>query len=141
MEILSGENSIDLYDPNWRIYSRNPNEPPHFVSQNAIVKNSMVTEGAIVYGHVENSVLFHGCYVGEGATVRNSIVLPDARIEAGATVDYSIIGQEAVIRAGAHIGKKMGECEKGAIAVVGNELTVGAGAVVDAGEMLAENRM
>lgn len=140
MEILQGENCVDLYDPNWKIYARNPNEPPHFVSEDAIVKNSMLTEGAIVYGHVENSVLFHGCYIGEGVTIRDSIIMPGARVEAGATVDYSIVGQEATICPDARIGKKMDECEKGAIAVIGNGLTIGAGVVVEAGEMVAENR-
>ncbi len=142
MAILSGEDiSIDLHEPSWRIYSRNPNEPPHFVSEEAIVKNSMVTEGANIYGHIENSVIFYGCYVGTGAIVRNSVIMPNARIEAGAAVDYAIVGQEAVIGAGARVGQKMSECEKGQIAVIGNELTVGAGVTVGAGEMLAENRL
>ena len=140
MEVLNGEEGIELADPDWRIYSRNPNEPPHYVADNAVIKNSMITEGARIYGDVENSVIFYGAYVGPGATVRNAVIMPDARIEAGAVVDYSIVGQEAVIGAGARIGLPMNECKKGDIAVVGNELKVSAGASVAPGEMLAENR-
>ena len=140
MEILSGEAGIELSDPSWRIYSRNPNEPPHFVADNAIIKNSMVTEGSRIYGHVENSIIFYGSYVGEGARIRNSVIMPDARVEAGATVDYAIVGQEAVISRGARVGAPMNEVPKGQIAVVGNEITISAGAVVEAGEMIAENR-
>ena len=111
MELLGKERSLKLSDPSWRIYTRNANEPPHLIAPQAKIINSMLTEGARIYGTVENSVLSYGTYIGEGAVVRDSIILPYSRVEAGAVVEYSIVGQEACIGAGARIGEPK-EAEK-----------------------------
>ena len=42
----------------WKIYSRSMEKPPHYISENALVKNSIVSEGCEIYGDVENCVLF-----------------------------------------------------------------------------------
>ena len=148
MELLEEERSINLSDPSWRIYARNANEPPHFISDNALVVNSMLAEGARVYGQVENSVLSYGTYVGEGAVVKDSIVLPYSRIEAGARVEYAIVGQEAQIGRDTRVGEPKDSSREGRqpdpmagfLAVVGDEIKIGDGCVVSAGEMLTQNR-
>ncbi|MBC8542835.1 glucose-1-phosphate adenylyltransferase [Bianquea renquensis] len=141
MELLEEDSPINLHDPSWRIYARNPNEPPHYAADGAVIKKSMVTEGTQIYGTVEHSVIFYGGYVGKDAIVRDSIVLPGARVEEGAVVEYSIIGQDSIISRNAAVGQRKEECPKGAIAVVGDELVVGEGVAVEAGEMLDANRI
>ena len=74
---------LDLYDPAWRIYSRNPVLPPHYVSKEARVERSLVTEGCEVYGRVQHSVLFAGAKVDPGAEVYDSVIMPHAHIRAG----------------------------------------------------------
>jgi len=104
MELLKDEPPINLYDEPWRIFSRNPNEPPHFVDEGARIVNSLVCEGCRIYGTVENSILSSGVIVEKGAAVYDSIVMADTKICAGAQVDMTIIDEDAVIGKGAAVG-------------------------------------
>ncbi|MEL7604244.1 MAG: glucose-1-phosphate adenylyltransferase, partial [Bacillota bacterium] len=97
MDLLEEPPLLDLYDPAWRIYSRNPVMPPHYVSREARVERSLVTEGCEVFGRVQHSVLFAGARVDIGAEVYDSIVMPGARILSGAKVHKAIIDERAVI--------------------------------------------
>lgn len=107
MDLLDPKTQLNLYDPSWKIYSRNPVMPPHYVSDKAKVENSMVTEGCVIEGDVDFSILFAGVTVEEGATVRYSIVMPGTVIKKGATVEYAIVAENAVIEEGASIGASL----------------------------------
>lgn len=143
MDLINPKVPLDLYDPTWRIYSRNPVAPPHYVARGASVQNSMVTEGCKVYGKIDFSILFASVTIEEGAVVRDSIVMPGAVIKRGAIVDYSIIGEDAVIGENAKVGSRPeGISDKAdwGISVVGPNVSLSDGAVVKAKEMLETNR-
>ena len=63
MDLLDPKVPLDLYDDSWKIYSRNPVMPPHFVAQGAVVENSMVTEGCTIAGKIDFSILFAGVVI------------------------------------------------------------------------------
>ncbi len=140
MELIGEDSPIKLSDPSWRIYARNPNERPHYVSDGAEIRDTIVTEGASIYGSAEHSVLFHGCTIGKNAIVRDSVIMPNAVIEEGAVVQYAIVGQGSVIGKNAMIGAPKETCENGAIAVVGDNITIGKDIQVAPGEMVGEDR-
>jgi glucose-1-phosphate adenylyltransferase len=112
MDILDRPEEINLRDREWRIYSRNPVKPAHYIATSARVVNSAMTDGCNVCGTVEHSVLFNSVTVEKGAVVRDSILLPGVTVEAGAHLDKCIVGISTVIgkdvRAGAGIE---GECK------------------------------
>jgi glucose-1-phosphate adenylyltransferase len=83
--------------------------PPHYVGAEAIIKKSMVSEGAKVLGVVEHSVVFPGAVVGKGAKVSNSVIFPGAVIEDNAVVDYAILAQDVTIKSGAKVEGKENE--------------------------------
>jgi glucose-1-phosphate adenylyltransferase len=56
-----------------------------------------VSEGCVIRGQVEHSVLFYGVHIAEGAVVRDSVVMPYARIETGAVVTRAIVAEQAVV--------------------------------------------
>ena len=133
MDLLDPRVPLDLYDDSWKIYSRNPVMPPHYVANDADVQNSMVTEGCTIEGDIDFSVIFSGVTVEKGAVVHDSIVMPNTVIKAGAKVEYAIIAENCVIGEGASIGQRPEDAtDKDAwgVAVVGNNITVGPGAVV-----------
>ena len=132
MDLLTLPMPIDLYDAKWRIYGRNPGLAPHFIAEGAGVRNSLITEGCEVYGHVDHSVIFSGVTIREGATVKDSVVMPGAVIERGAQVQRAIVSEDAVIGAGATVGEATGN-----IAVVGTGVHLAAGGEVKAGEQYA----
>lgn len=132
MDLLTLPMPIDLYDAKWRIYGRNPGLAPHFIAEGASVRNSLITEGCEVYGHVDHSVIFSGVTIREGTTVKDSVVMPGAVIERGAQVQRAIVSEDAVIGAGATVGEATGN-----IAVVGTGVHLAAGGEVKAGEQYA----
>ena len=139
MDLLDPKVPLDLYDDSWKIYSRTPVMPPHYVSNEAEIQNSMITEGCTIDGKVDFSVLCYGVVVEEGAIVRDSIVMPGSVIKKGAVVEYSIIAENSVIGEGAKVGQRPEDAEdrdQWGIAVVGNNVKVGKGAVVPPKAML-----
>ncbi len=134
MDLLGTNPEFDLHTKDWRIYSRNNNLPPHFISETATVENSLITEGCDIRGTVINSVLSNGVTVEEGAVVRDSVLMTDVTVKAWARVEYSIIDSDTVICENASVGKERASAR--GLAVVGEGLVVEAGSVIPDGEMV-----
>jgi glucose-1-phosphate adenylyltransferase len=97
MDLLDEENELNLFDHSWRIYSVNPNQPPQYISDEAVVINSLVNEGCMVEGNVEHSVLFQGVHVGKGAIVKDCVIMPDAVIGEGVYIERAIVPPDVEI--------------------------------------------
>lgn len=139
MDLLNPNISLDLSDDEWKVYSRNPVMPPHYVAKGAHVQNSLVAEGCNVYGEIDFAVLFAGVYVAPGAVVKDSIVMPGARIEEGARVQYAIVSENSVIGANAVVGERPEEMENKddwGVAVIGPGCTIPPGTVVEPKAMI-----
>ena len=142
MDLLNPNIPIDLYDPDWKMYSRNPIMPPQYIGADAVIENSMVTDGCSVNGTVDFSILFEGVTVEAGATVTNSIIMPGSVIKSGAIVEYAIVGENCVVEAGAQIGARPETIENRddwGIAVVGHNITISADAKVLPKQIISEN--
>ncbi|MBQ8611725.1 MAG: glucose-1-phosphate adenylyltransferase [Oscillospiraceae bacterium] len=142
MDLLNPQKPLDVWNEDWKIYSRTPALPPHRIGATARVDNSIITEGCKVDGAVENSVLFAGVTVKEGALIDSSILMPGAVVEPGAEVHYSIVAENVVVKSGAVIGKKPEDCadvSEWGVAVVAEGLTVGANSVVGPKAMVRED--
>lgn len=133
MDLLNPNVPMDLSDESWKIYSRNPAMPPHYIASTAKVQNSLISEGCNVYGDVDFSVLFAGVYVAPGAVVKDSIVMPGARIEEGAVVQYAIVAENCVVSADCKIGARPEDIEnkdEWGVAVLGAGCVLEPGTVV-----------
>ena len=94
MEVMEPEKSgINLFDKNWNIYSRNSGKTGHKIGADAIVQNSMITDGCRIEGSVKHSILFAGVTVEQGAKVEDAVVMGNTVIKAGATVQHCIIAE------------------------------------------------
>jgi len=131
MDLLKVPPEFDLTDNRWKIYSRSPVMPPHFVGGSAVVENTMVTEGCEVHGTVRNSVLFAGVEIAANAIVEDSVIMPGTRIESGAVVRRCMIAEDCSIGADCVIGE-----ENGDIALVGQGTVLPDGFVVKPGEQI-----
>lgn len=142
MDLLDPNVSLNVWDKRWKIYSRTPGLPPHRLLSHSIVENSMITEGCLVDGYVDFSVLFAGVKVGRQAVVRDSIVMPGAVIEDGAEVHYSIIAEDVVVKKGAHVGvrpENMSDISGWGVSVVGAGVTIGSCATIGPKAMIEED--
>ncbi|MEH7097665.1 glucose-1-phosphate adenylyltransferase [Neobacillus vireti] len=97
MDLLGEECDLDLFENDWRIYSVNPNQPPQYISPEAIVKESMINEGCTVEGKVEKSVLFQGVTVGKNSIIKESVIMPDAEIGENCLIEKAIVPGEVKI--------------------------------------------
>ena len=139
MEVLDPENSgIDLFDANWKIYSRNSGMTAHKISGSAVVENSMITDGCRVDGTVKHSILFAGVKVEAGAVVEDAVVMGNAVIKAGAQVRHCIVAEDAVIGENAIVGAMPAGEAKG-VATIGPGVTVGANAKIGPNAMVKED--
>ncbi|MWV47276.1 glucose-1-phosphate adenylyltransferase [Paenibacillus sp. HJL G12] len=108
MDLLSEHSELNLNDPNWRIYTRNPNQPAEYIAPGAKVRNCMINEGCSVYGEVNHSVLFYGVEVGEGSVITDSVIMPQVRIGRNVRIHRAIISESMVIEDGTVIGEGLG---------------------------------
>ena len=139
MEVLDPENSgIDLFDENWKVYSRNSGMTAHKISGSAVVENSMITDGCRVDGTVKHSILFAGVKVEAGAVVEDAVVMGNAVIKAGAQVKHCIVAEDAVVGENAIVGA-MPEGDVKGVATIGPGVTVGANAKIGPNAMVKEN--
>lgn len=124
------ETSMSFLDPNppfsleskeFPVMSNSNIYPPQYIGSNATLSQSFVSNGCVVLGNVNHSILSTESYVGEGAEVIDSIILPGARIEKGAKVVRSILGENSVVEEGAVLGE---EDVTKSITVIGNYAVV-----------------
>lgn len=142
MDLLSPSVPLDLYDKEWKIYSRNLNMPPQYIGDKAAVENSMISEGSEINGTVDFSIIFSGVVVEENATVKYSIIMPGTVIKAGAVVEYAIVGEDCVIHENAKIGASPETIEnrdEWGIAVVGHKVDVSEGKTVLPKQIISDN--
>ena len=139
MEVLDPEHSgINLFDENWKIYSRNSGMTGHRIGADAEVENSMITDGCRIHGTVKHSILFAGVSVEPGAVVEDAVVMGGTVIKAGAQVRHCIIAENVVIGENAVVGEALSEGGKG-VATIGAGVYIGDNAKIGPNAMVSEN--
>lgn len=146
MDLLEDEPSFDLYDPKWRIYGRNPGEPPHYMGEHGDVKNTLVSEGAVINGSVKHSVIFTKVIVDEGVKIQDSVVMPNATIGEGTMIANSIIAEGAKIGKNCRIGlgdynvsKFEPEIYSSGITVIGEDIVIPDNTVIERNVVVDES--
>lgn len=142
LDLLNPKVDLNLNDDDWKIYSRNPAAPPHYVSPSANVQNSLISEGCVIDGTVDFSILFANVTIDDGAVVKDSIIMPGTHVKKGAVVQYAIVAENAVIEENAIVGERpeaMSNRDDWGVCVVGAGVTVGKGAKAMPKEQVSEN--
>ncbi len=139
MEVLDPENSgIDLFEDDWKVYSRNSGMTGHKISAGAVVEDSMITDGCRVKGTVKHSILFAGVTVEKGAVVEDAVVMGGTVIKSGAVVRHCIVAENVTIGENAVVGAMPDGDSKG-VATIGPDVIVGDGAKIGPNAMVDNN--
>ncbi len=85
------------------IYTKVRNSAPTRYAETAKVRNSMVADGCVIEGTVENSIIFRGVHIGKGTVVKNCILLQDTYVGTGAKLDCVISDKSVMIKDGRHL--------------------------------------
>ena len=97
MELLDGTVRSELFGGR-DIYTKVRDSAPSKYLEGASVTNSLISDGCVVEGTVENCILFHGVKVGKGSVIKNSIIMQDTVIGENVTLDCVITDKNVVIR-------------------------------------------
>ena len=106
MDLLSDNSDLDLFDPDWKIYSEDVSAVPQIIGPKAKVNNAFITQGSIVNGEVNRSVIFSGAKIEESAVVSDSVIMNDAVIGKGAKLNRCLVADGVKIPEKMVLGKK-----------------------------------
>lgn len=104
MALLGESPALDLYDPQWVIHTRSEERPPAKIGPEARVGGNLLSNGCIIEGTAERSIISPGVYVSAGATVRDSVMMNDTWVGPGVVIDRAIVDKEVHVAEGAQIG-------------------------------------
>jgi len=141
LELCRPSPALDLFTDHWPILTRSEERPAARIGPQAKVVSSLISNGCVIRGLVNNSVLSPGVQVSPGAVVENSIIMNDCWIGPGARLDRVIVDKQVVIGAGVCIGP--GD-DSVANALMGDKMTtgitvIGKGATVPVGCKIGRN--
>ena len=103
MELLDPAIRMDLFNPRTPIYTKVKDEVPAKYTDTGRVRNSIVADGCIIEGEVENSVLFRGVHVCKGAVVRDSILMQACYVGENSTLSNVVMDKGVLILNGRNI--------------------------------------
>ena len=98
MDLLNKEVRDQLFPVGRPIYTRVRDEVPVRYGVEAKAKNSMIADGCIIEGEVENSIIFRGVKIGKGAKVKNCILMQGTIVGENAELDCVIADKNVIIR-------------------------------------------
>lgn len=97
MSLLNEANRKELFGDR-SVFTKIRDSAPTKYGNSAIVKNSMIADGCIIEGEVENSIIFRNVKVARGAVVKNSIVMQNTVLGENSTLNYIIADKNVVVR-------------------------------------------
>ncbi|MCR5484668.1 MAG: glucose-1-phosphate adenylyltransferase subunit GlgD [Clostridiales bacterium] len=100
LDLLVPENRRELFKVDKPVYTKVHDEVPAKYGLGSEVRNSLVADGCIIDGTVENCILFRGVRIGKGAVVKNSIIMQGTMISENVSLDCTVIDKSAVIKPG-----------------------------------------
>ena len=98
MELLNEEVKDALFPANHPIYTKTQDSVPTKYISTADVSGSLIANGCIIEGQVENSVIFRNVQIGKDVVIKDSIILPNTVISEGAEIDHVILDKNVHIR-------------------------------------------
>ena len=97
MSLLEPENCLNLFNAERPVYTKLKDDMPATYGIGSSVKNSLVANGCIIDGEVENSIVFRGARIEKGAVVKNSIVMQDTYIAQNSVINCVITDKNVVV--------------------------------------------
>lgn len=91
MELIRILPELNLYDIKNPIRSRVRFEPPAKICEYGSVKNAVITQGCLIDGHVERSIIFPHVRIDKGAEIYDSLIMPNNHIGENTIIRRSIL--------------------------------------------------
>lgn len=100
MELLDPAVRSELFTPERPIRTKDQSNPSTYYGPGAKAVNSLVADGCIIEGEVENCILSRGVRVEKGAKVSNCVLMQGTVVQAGAVLKYAIADKNVRVNPG-----------------------------------------
>ena len=97
LELIDAKTANNLFNPDWPIYTRTNDSCPTQYFETAEARKSVVSNGCLIEGSIENCVVGRGSIIKKGAVVKNAVLLPGVVIGADAHVENVVVDKGAKI--------------------------------------------
>ena len=97
LELIDSKAANSLFHPDWPIYTRTNDSCPTQYFETAEARHSVVSNGCLIEGSIENCVVGRGTVIKKGAVVKNAVLLPGVVIGADAHVENVVVDKNAKI--------------------------------------------
>ncbi len=87
-----------LFNSDRPIYTKVRDDMPALYGLGSSVSNSIIADGCVIEGTVENCVLFRGVHVGKNAKIQNCVVMQDSSVGTNCKLNYVVIDKDVVIK-------------------------------------------
>lgn len=98
MDLLHPQKRASLFPQDRPVWTKLRDEMPSRYTPDAKVENSLIADGCIIEGTVENCILFRGVHIAKGAVVRDCIIMQDGKVHEGAELHNCILDKQTTIR-------------------------------------------
>lgn len=95
MSLINLKNASNLFTEGWPVYTRTNDSCPTQYFAGSNVKSSVVSNGCLIEGTIENSVIGRGCVIREGAVVKNCVISANVTIGKGVHVENLVVDKHA----------------------------------------------
>ena len=103
MKLMDKEVRDELFDSRRPIYTKVRDDVPSRYGLNSSVKGSLIAQGCVINGYVENSIISKGVYIGEGAIIKNCIIMQDSVIADGSELFNVVIDKDVSVGRGSKL--------------------------------------
>lgn len=103
MKLLKDESRHKLFSKDFPVYTKERDDMPTLYGPESSTKNSLVADGCIIDGTVENCIIFKGARIAKGAVVKNSILMQDTVIGENSNLNYVISDKNVQIKSGVEL--------------------------------------
>ena len=103
LELIDLKKATDLFHDNWPIYTRTNDSCPTQYFEGSKVTSSVISNGCLIEGTVENCVIGRGCTIKEGAVIKNCVIGADVVIGKGVHAENLVIDKHARLIRGKRI--------------------------------------
>ena len=104
MDLLKADNEVRLFQSDWKLYTETASIPSQYIGPCARLTDSIISEGCVIMGEVEHSVIFPGVRIGENTRVVDSIIMENCVIEDNVIVNKSILLTGVTVRSNNAVG-------------------------------------
>lgn len=100
MELLKSDVRSDLFPISRPVYTKVRDEMPTRFGLGSKVVNSIIADGCLIEGEVENCILFRGVKIGKGAKLKNCIIMQDSEVGNNVNLNYVVADKDVIFKDG-----------------------------------------